>query len=83
MNTLLTERSFPMKKKLVSLILSLLLCLSLLPGQACAADTPDPLEPSAQVVLVDPKGSDEPENPVMPMASENPIDKDDHEHTGD
>ncbi len=49
-----------MLKKLASLLLSLLLCLSLLPGQALAADDPAP---------VDPPVIEEPEEPgIMPMA---------------
>ena len=34
------ERMIPMLKKLASLLLSLLLCLSLLPDQVCASDAP-------------------------------------------
>ena len=49
-----------MLKKLASLLLSLLLCLSLLPGQALAADDPAP---------VDPPVIEEPEEPgIMPLA---------------
>lgn len=49
-----------MLKKLASLLLSLLLCLSLLPGQALAADDPAP---------VDPPIIEEPEEPeIMPLA---------------
>ena len=49
-----------MLKKLASLLLSLLLCLSLLPGQALAADDPAP---------VDPPVIEEPEQPgIMPLA---------------
>ena len=49
-----------MLKKLTSFLLSLLLCLSLLPGQALAADDPAP---------VDPPVIEEPEEPgIMPLA---------------
>lgn len=49
-----------MLKKLASLLLSLFLCLSLLPGQALAADDPAP---------VDPPVIEEPEEPgIMPLA---------------
>lgn len=49
-----------MLKKLASLLLSLLLCLSLLPGQALAADDPAPVDPSV---------IEEPEEPgIMPLA---------------
>ena len=49
-----------MLKKLASLLLSLLPCLSLLPGQALAADDPAP---------VDPPVIEEPEEPgIMPLA---------------
>ena len=49
-----------MLKKLASLLLSLLLCLSLLPGQALAADDPAP---------VDPPVIEEPEEPgIMSLA---------------
>ena len=49
-----------MLKKLAWLLLSLLLCLSLLPGQALAADDPAP---------VDPPVIEEPEEPgIMPLA---------------
>ena len=64
-----------MLKKLTSLLLSLLLCLSLLPGQALAADEPDPANPP---VIEEPL---DPETPVMPLgaegAGETPPDRDD------
>lgn len=55
-----------MLKKLASLLLSLLLCLSLLPGQALASDDPAPVD---QPVIVEPVAPEEPEDPgIMPMA---------------
>lgn len=58
-----------MLKKLAALLLSLLLCLSLLPGQALAADEPAPVEPPAVGEYVDPKEPDEPgEPPVTPQS---------------
>lgn len=63
-----------MLKKLTSLLLSLLLCLSLLPGQARAADEPDPPQPPA---VVEPLAPDE---PVMSMSEEPPEDNGNH-HT--
>lgn len=59
-----------MLKKLTSLFLSLLLCLSLLPGQARAADVPAPVDPLVIVEPLDPEIPEEPETPVMPMSSE-------------
>lgn len=56
-----------MLKKLASLLLSLLLCLSLLPGQALASD--DPAPPVDPPVIVEPVAPEEPEEPgIMPMA---------------
>lgn len=56
-----------MLKKRASLLLSLLLCLPLLPGQARAAGAP---EPAAPPVAVEPSGPETPEEPpVMPLAS--------------
>lgn len=55
-----------MLKKLASLLLSLLLCLSLLPGQALASNDPAPVD---QPVIVEPVAPEEPEDPgIMPMA---------------
>ncbi len=56
-----------MLKKLTSLFLSLLLCLSLLPGQARAAGAPEPADPPVAVEPADPEMPEEP--PVMPLAS--------------
>lgn len=55
-------------KKLTSWLLSLLLCISLLPVQAHAADIPEDVEPPAVVETV------EPEEPVMPLSEEVPED---------
>ena len=54
-----------MLKKFASLLLSLLLCLLLLPGQARAGDLPEPPEFPVVVEPVEPK---EPDEPVMPMS---------------
>ncbi len=56
-----------MLKKLTSLFLSLLLALSLLPGQARAAGAPEPAGPPVAVEPADPETPEEP--PVMPLAS--------------
>lgn len=55
-----------MLKKLTSLFLSLLLCLSLLPGQARAAGAPEPADPP---VAVEPADPETPEESVMPLSS--------------
>lgn len=55
-----------MWKKLSALLLSLCVCLSLLPGQVRAADEPEPPEPPVIVEPVEPEDPEEP--PVMPMA---------------
>ena len=66
-----------MLKKLTALLLSLLLCLSFLPGQARAADVPDPADPHAVVEPLAPEEPEEPETPVAPMSnSELPNDDD-------
>ncbi len=66
-----------MLKKRASLLLSLLLCLSLLPGQARAAGAP---EPAAPPVTVEPSGPETPEEPpVMPLSAPDfPEDADTH-----
>lgn len=72
-----------MLKKLASLLLSLLLCLSLLPGQARAANEPDPPPPPVIEEPLDPEDPSEPEppeEPVMPMSEEAPGDNSDY-HT--
>lgn len=70
-----------MLKKIASLLLSLLLCLSLLPGQARAGDVPAPDDPPVITGPLDPEdpdGPDEPEPPVEPQSEEVPGDKDDY-----
>ena len=66
-----------MLKRLASLFLSLLVCLSLLPGQARAAEMPgDPMPP----VILEPLDPEAPEEPLMPLSGEEsgtvPPDKD-------
>ena len=66
-----------MLKRLASLFLSLLVCLSLLPGQARAAELPgDPTPP----VILEPLDPEPPEEPLMPLSGEEsgnmPPDKD-------
>ena len=56
-----------MLKKLTSLFRSLLLSLSLLPGQARAAGAPEPAGPPVAVEPADLEAPEEP--PVMPLAS--------------
>lgn len=56
-----------MLKKLTSLLLSFLLCLSLLPGHAYAANEPDLPQPP---VIEEPLGPEPPEEPVMVMSEE-------------
>ena len=58
-----------MLKKFASLLLSLLMCLSLLPGQACAGVLPEPPE---FPVVVEPVELEGPGEPVMPMSEELP-----------
>lgn len=53
-------------KKLTSWLLSLLLCISLLPVQAHAAGVPEDVAPPAVVETA------EPEEPVMPLAEDVP-----------
>lgn len=55
-----------MWKNLSALLLSLCVCLSLLPGQVRAADEPEPPVPPVIVEPVEPEDPEEP--PVMPMA---------------
>lgn len=69
-----------MLKKLTSFLLSLLLCLSLLPGQARAADEPDPPQPPVIEEPLDSSEPEPPEEPVMPMSEEVPREETDH-HT--
>lgn len=58
-----------MLKKLTSLLLALLLCLPLLPGQARAENAPDPVDPP---VIVEPVDSEEPETPAAPLPHNTP-----------
>lgn len=67
-----------MLKKLVSLLLSVLVCLSLLPGRALAADPPEPPVPPVIVEPLDPEEPGGPEVPVVPMGEELPRDDDKH-----
>lgn len=64
-----------MMKKLASLLMSLLVCVCLLPGQACAADAPDPVDPP---VYVEPGDPDDPDDPVMPMSQVPELEPTDH-----
>ena len=66
-----------MLKKLTSLFLSLLLCLSLLPGQAHAAGAPEPAAPPVTVEPADPETPEEPQ--VMSLSAPDfPEDADTH-----
>lgn len=69
-----------MLKKLTSLLLSLLLCLSLMPGQTRAACEPDP---AGSTVIEESLDPETPEEPVMSLGvegGETPPDKDDAPH---
>lgn len=59
----------PVFKKLASLLLSLLICLSLLPGQAGAADVPEN-EPPVQTEAPEPVRPDDPDELVMLLCKE-------------
>lgn len=61
-----------MLKKLTALLLSLLLCLTALPGLAHAGNTLDPDEPPVIAEPLDPEEPDTPEPPVMPQSEEFP-----------
>ena len=65
------EGGTPMLKKLTSLLLSFLLCLSLLPGHAYAANESDLPQPP---VIEEPLGPE----PVMVMSEEMGLYEDDH-----
>lgn len=69
------EGGTPMLKKLTSLLLSFLLCLSLLPGHAYAAKESDLPQPP---VIEEPLGPEPPEEPVMVMSEEVGLHEDDH-----
>lgn len=62
----------PVLKKLASLLLSLLLCLSLLSGQARAADAPEDVPPVVQTEALKETPPENPEGLVMPAAEEFP-----------
>lgn len=75
------ERGIPlMLKKLASLLLSLLLCLSLLPGQAQAENLPDPADPPVVEEPLDPETPEKPEEPLMPLSDEFPNEGDNSGH---
>lgn len=59
-----------MLKKFTSLLLSLLVCLSIIPGQVHASDLPEPSDPPAQVESLGTETPDEPEPPAMPASVE-------------
>lgn len=63
-----------MLKKLASLLLSLLLCLSLLPGQARAADVPEDLPPiqTESLEAARPDDPDDPDGQIMPLGEDLP-----------
>ena len=78
MGSLKKERRILVLKKLASLLLSLLICLSLLPGQADAANTKGsglPLQTEASEVE-HPDDPDNPDAPVMLLTEELPEEKD-------
>ena len=64
-----------MLKKLAALLLSLLLCLSLLPGQAHAENLPDPPDPPAAEEPLDPETPEDPEEPLLPLSDEIPVEE--------
>ena len=57
--------TFTMMKKLISLLLSLMLCLSLLPTQALAASDSDENNPPP--TITEPPAPDEPDDPIAVM----------------
>ena len=61
----------PVLKKLASLLLSLLICLSLLPAQAGAADAPEN-DPPVQIEAAEPDRPGDPDELVMPLEMEFP-----------
>lgn len=73
------ERMIPVLKKLASLLLSLLLCLSLLPCPACAADMAENSETANQIDFLDIQSPDDPDSLIMPTAGDfpekDPVDK--------
>lgn len=67
-------------KRLASLILSLLICLSLSATPAKAVDLPEPAVPPAQVEVLDPENPGGPE--IMSLSECEPDKDDDHPHAG-
>lgn len=57
-------------KRLASLILSLLICLSLSATPAKAGDLPEPAVPPAQVEVLDPENPDGPDDPGIMLLAE-------------
>lgn len=57
-------------KRLAALMLSLLICLSLSATPAKAVDLPEPAVPPAQVEVLDPENSDEPDEPGTAILQE-------------
>ena len=72
-----------MLRKLASLLLSMILCLSLLPGQARAANLPSPDNPSVNTEPLDPETPDEPEppkEPIIPLCEEEEVPEPESSH---
>lgn len=65
-----------MFKKLSALLMSLLICLSLVPGQVRATGTLAFDDPPAQVEPLDPDAPDEPEPPAPSASVQNVPEKD-------
>lgn len=72
----------PVLKKLASFLLSLLLCLSLLPGQARAADAPEDVPP-APIEAPEEERENDPDALVMVLSEEDFPEKDSTESTQD
>lgn len=71
-----------MLKKLLSLLMSLLICFALLPGQAQAGDLPEAGDPPVQEETLGTDASDKPEPPATPdWADEFPETGNDHPGT--
>lgn len=64
-----------MFKKLASLLLSLLICLSLMPGHAGAADVPEN-KPTVLIEAPEAERPDDPDELVMPLEMEFPEEED-------
>ena len=67
------KEDFPMFKKFTSLLLSLLLCLSILPAQVLAVDLPEN-DPPVVVEPVDPEEPNDPGTAVPQSAPQVPDD---------